>query len=193
MRRLHLLLLVSVLTVGSLGAPAEASAARPTVAWSTAAITNGPCLPPSPSYCAFLRTYVTGTFSVTGFRVEGTQLLADGLASGSFFHTIVGRTAFSGVPVTLPVSEIAATCETAVLTLRGSDPPDPANGVWEPLPEVLTFSHPSPAGDLTISVGLLPTTLTASSSSSVGLCRLATAVKSGNANAIAQVLNSLLR
>jgi hypothetical protein len=192
MRRVHLLLLVSALTLGGLGAPASASAQRPTVEWSTAAITNGPCLAPSPSYCAFFRTYVNGTFSVTGFRAEGGQLLAEGLASGSFYHDLVGLTAFSDVPVTLPVSEITATCQTAVLTLQGSDPPDPANGVYEPLPEVLTFSYPSPAGDLTISVGLLPTTLTATSSS-VGLCRLATAVRSQNSNAIANVLNSLLR
>lgn len=169
----------------------------------SAPVTNGPCLPPSPSYCV-LRTAVSGTFSIQHFALSDGQIVAQGVVvNGSFYvypYSLSSTTTFpSAAPLTLPVVAIDASCSspTATLTLKGSEPPPSPLSTYEPWPPVFFFEvayqfPDNPPATATVGVGLMPTTATIQGNRALqcALARL-TSIPQAKAGVVA-VLNSLL-
>lgn len=180
-----------------------ALAAAANAAVVSAPITNGPCLAPSGSYCAVFRSYVSGTFVVDGFALRDDEIVAEGtVQDGSFFQlfpSLFGATFPEGTPLSLPVTDLEASCSSGVvtLTLQGSEPPDPEHGIYEPEPAVLffdiTYQPPgSPVVTASIAVGLLPTTATVNPARGL-TCSLAnlTSVPASSSGEVS-VLNAML-
>ena len=187
-----------------IGLAGLALAATVNAAVISAPVTNGPCLAPSGSYCAIFRSYVSGTFVVDSFALEDDQIVAEGaVQAGSFFQffpSLFGATFPEGTPLSLPVTDLQASCSSDVvmLTLQGSEPPDPEHGIFEPVPAVLffdiTYQPPgSPIVTAPIAVGLLPTTATVTTVRGRA-CSLAhlTSIPGAKSGEVA-VLNALLR